>query len=107
MDDVVDVISDIEPGWWQGSLNGKIGVFPDNFCELLPEEKPSGPISTANDKTENSLAALPVKPGTLLSFIYSLLLFYFHCTTKQCLTSSLTDSHLITPDQSTSEIPKS
>lgn len=28
-------------GWWKGDLNGKIGVFPDNFVELMPsEEKP-------------------------------------------------------------------
>ena len=24
-------------GWWKGELNGKIGVFPDNFVELLRE----------------------------------------------------------------------
>ena len=22
-------------GWWKGELNGKIGVFPDNFVKLL------------------------------------------------------------------------
>lgn len=26
-----------EPGWWRGELNGKQGVFPDNFVVLLPE----------------------------------------------------------------------
>jgi hypothetical protein len=25
-----------DAGWWKGELNGKIGVFPDNFVELLP-----------------------------------------------------------------------
>lgn len=62
IDDVVDVLSDIEPGWWQGSLNGKIGVFPDNFCELLPEEKPSGSIAATNDKTEKTPSAPPAEP---------------------------------------------
>ena len=23
-----------DDGWWQGELDGKIGVFPDNFVEL-------------------------------------------------------------------------
>ncbi|ELT97111.1 hypothetical protein CAPTEDRAFT_41359, partial [Capitella teleta] len=23
-------------GWWKGELNGRVGVFPDNFVELLP-----------------------------------------------------------------------
>ncbi|XP_018318563.1 SH3 domain-containing kinase-binding protein 1-like [Agrilus planipennis] len=28
-----------DPGWWKGELNGKIGVFPDNFVVVLtPEE---------------------------------------------------------------------
>ena len=26
-------------GWWKGDLNGKIGVFPDNFVELMPSEE--------------------------------------------------------------------
>lgn len=27
-----------DSGWWKGELNGNVGVFPDNFVELLPEE---------------------------------------------------------------------
>jgi len=27
-------------GWWEGELNGKVGLFPDNFVELLPDEPP-------------------------------------------------------------------
>ena len=26
-------------GWWEGELNGSVGVFPDNFVELLPLEE--------------------------------------------------------------------
>ena len=30
-----------DEGWWKGELNGRVGVFPDNFVEPLPakEEK--------------------------------------------------------------------
>lgn len=24
-----------DPGWWRGELNGKVGVFPDNFVEII------------------------------------------------------------------------
>jgi hypothetical protein len=24
-----------DPGWWKGELNGKVGVFPDNFVEIM------------------------------------------------------------------------
>ena len=28
-----------DDGWWKGEVNGKTGVFPDNFVELLPPEE--------------------------------------------------------------------
>ena len=27
-----------DSGWWEGEINGKKGVFPDNFVTLLPPE---------------------------------------------------------------------
>lgn len=27
-----------DAGWWRGELKGKVGVFPDNFVELLPPD---------------------------------------------------------------------
>ena len=46
---VIQVISkELEdPGWWKGSFNGKIGVFPDNFVKIVttkPVPKKSGSI---------------------------------------------------------------
>ncbi|XP_043075371.1 CD2-associated protein isoform X1 [Puntigrus tetrazona] len=37
--DIIHVLSKDtgEPGWWRGEVNGKNGVFPDNFVTLLPE----------------------------------------------------------------------
>ncbi|KAF5307339.1 hypothetical protein FQR65_LT07056 [Abscondita terminalis] len=26
-----------DPGWWRGELNGRVGVFPDNFVVIIPE----------------------------------------------------------------------
>jgi len=28
-----------EEGWWEGNLNGKIGVFPSNFVEVMEAEE--------------------------------------------------------------------
>lgn len=35
--DIIDILDkEIEDvGWWKGELNGKIGVFPDNFVQLI------------------------------------------------------------------------
>eukprot|EP00800_Vazella_pourtalesii_P018548 TRINITY_DN6004_c0_g1_i5.p1 TRINITY_DN6004_c0_g1~~TRINITY_DN6004_c0_g1_i5.p1 ORF type:complete len:405 (+),score=71.88 TRINITY_DN6004_c0_g1_i5:46-1260(+) len=36
--DVVDVLNkEHAEGWWEGRLNGKSGVFPNNFVELIPD----------------------------------------------------------------------
>ncbi|BFZ25337.1 hypothetical protein BsWGS_28375 [Bradybaena similaris] len=58
-----------DEGWWKGEVNGKIGVFPDNFVELLPNEKinkppqkPPPPAVAAAATTKNSLPKLPDKP---------------------------------------------
>lgn len=41
--DILIVINKEEEGWWEGDLNGKTGMFPSNFVELLPsaEEVPT------------------------------------------------------------------
>lgn len=41
-----------DPGWWKGELNGKVGVFPDNFVELIPSDdtpppRPMKPLPVA------------------------------------------------------------
>lgn len=28
-----------DSGWWRGEVEGRVGVFPDNFVELIPEEE--------------------------------------------------------------------
>ena len=38
---VVHVLGKGEEGWWKGELEGKEGVFPDNFVELIPLYEPS------------------------------------------------------------------
>ena len=47
---IVDVLGEECDGWWKGVLveetklkEGKEGVFPDNFVELLPQT-PHGPL---------------------------------------------------------------
>nr|2KRN_A Chain A, CD2-associated protein [Mus musculus] len=33
--DVIDVIEEVEEGWWSGTLNNKLGLFPSNFVKEL------------------------------------------------------------------------
>lgn len=48
--DIIKLISKDgqDPGWWRGELNGKIGVFPDNFVvpyQLSADDKKSSKVS--------------------------------------------------------------
>ncbi len=35
LDEVIEFLGEVEDGWWRGTLNGKTGVFPSNFVEVV------------------------------------------------------------------------
>ena len=34
-DDIIEVISQEEENWWRGSCNGRTGLFPHTYCQLI------------------------------------------------------------------------
>lgn len=52
-------------GWMQGELNGKSGLFPDNFVELLPLETISVPAGGPTNNMENNRASVKREAKTL------------------------------------------
>ncbi|XP_056416591.1 SH3 domain-containing protein 21 isoform X2 [Hyla sarda] len=46
-----------DEGWWQGELNGKTGLFPDNFVILIP---PNSQIKTSKPPTRIATVKGPV-----------------------------------------------
>jgi len=55
--EIIMVMLKHESGWWQGELNGKIGVFPSNgWIEELPLEAPSAPAPAAAAATSGASA---------------------------------------------------
>lgn len=56
--DVITILNKDVPesdGWWEGEINGKVGMFPNNFVELLPAEEEDA--TSVKDKA-------PVAPAT-------------------------------------------
>lgn len=35
--DTIQVITQLESGWWDGVINGVRGWFPSNYCQIIPE----------------------------------------------------------------------
>ncbi|XP_014371055.2 CD2-associated protein [Papilio machaon] len=54
--DVLEVLGEVEEGWWQGRRQGRVGVFPSNFVVMLEpaQAQPAHPYEPA--------PALPPKP---------------------------------------------
>ncbi|XP_041971311.1 SH3 domain-containing kinase-binding protein 1-like [Aricia agestis] len=52
--DVLEVIEEVEEGWWRGRRAGRVGVFPSNFVVMLEPQPQPPPADPA--------PALPPKP---------------------------------------------
>ncbi|XP_063556417.1 SH3 domain-containing protein 21 isoform X1 [Gorilla gorilla gorilla] len=63
--EIVEMIKEIEDGWWLGKKNGQLGAFPSNFVELLD----SGPPSLGNPDMP-SVSPGPQRPPKLSSLAY-------------------------------------
>ncbi|XP_026093694.1 SH3 domain-containing kinase-binding protein 1-like isoform X2 [Carassius auratus] len=55
--DVIEVLGEVEEGWWEGFLNGKTGMFPSNFTKELAEAEDLTPQDDTRS-TQTSQSAL-------------------------------------------------
>jgi son of sevenless-like protein len=53
--DVIEVITQLESGWWDGVINGVRGWFPSNYCQVLanPDEALDGPQNGSREHTDD------------------------------------------------------
>ncbi|XP_041817395.1 SH3 domain-containing kinase-binding protein 1 isoform X2 [Chelmon rostratus] len=50
--DVIEIIAEVEEGWWEGFLNGKTGMFPSNFTKEILTESDTPSIDTPTSQEE-------------------------------------------------------
>ncbi|KAM6151096.1 SH3 domain-containing kinase-binding protein 1 isoform 2-T2 [Rhynchocyon petersi] len=53
--DIIEVVGEVEEGWWEGVLNGKTGMFPSNFIKELSGESDDLGISQEEQLSKSSL----------------------------------------------------
>lgn len=57
--DVIQVITQLESGWWDGVINGVRGWFPSNYCQIItssdeiPEHDQNGEIDHVDDDADD------------------------------------------------------
>ena len=58
--DIITVLSKDAPdkGWWKGEINGRIGLFPDNFVEVITVKNEPGQMNDLT-MTKSSTAKYP------------------------------------------------
>lgn len=73
--DIIEVLEEVEEGWWRGRLNNNTGVFPSNFVELLESKSPqsanrqskSGDMVATNNANNLKASAAVATAGLLAS----------------------------------------
>ncbi|XP_008306313.1 SH3 domain-containing kinase-binding protein 1 isoform X2 [Cynoglossus semilaevis] len=50
--DIIEVIAEVEEGWWEGFLNGKTGMFPSNFTKEIVTESDSAATDSSTSQED-------------------------------------------------------
>ena len=50
-----------DKGWWKGEIEGRIGVFPDNFVKLITTA--ASTATTAATTSEQAASSIPEEVG--------------------------------------------
>ncbi|XP_019740299.1 SH3 domain-containing kinase-binding protein 1 isoform X1 [Hippocampus comes] len=63
--DVIEIVAEVEEGWWEGVLNGKSGMFPSNFTkEILLEADGNSADTPASQEEPHSARNSKNSPGS-------------------------------------------
>ncbi|KAK2859701.1 hypothetical protein Q5P01_004321 [Channa striata] len=50
--DIIEIVAEVEEGWWEGTLNGKTGMFPSNFTKEILSESDAPSVDTPTSQDE-------------------------------------------------------
>ncbi|XP_063768832.1 SH3 domain-containing kinase-binding protein 1 isoform X5 [Eleginops maclovinus] len=52
--DIIEIIAEVEEGWWEGFLNGKTGMFPSNFTKVVQTDSETHSVDTSQEELRSS-----------------------------------------------------
>lgn len=67
--DIIDILCEVEEGWWKGRLGSVEGVFPSNFVHEIDPDKSQSKSNSKEDLTslagenDSGSPSLPPKPS--------------------------------------------
>ncbi|XP_030624144.1 SH3 domain-containing kinase-binding protein 1 [Chanos chanos] len=60
--DVIEILGEVEEGWWEGVLNGKTGMFPSNFTKEVQADSEDPP--TPQDDSRSTRTSVKDSTGS-------------------------------------------
>ncbi|XP_067840623.1 CD2-associated protein isoform X2 [Heptranchias perlo] len=70
--DVIEIIEEVEEGWWKGILNEKTGLFPSNFVKELIDQTEDGETNEVLNEPDTAIKDLigvgPASPTSPIEF---------------------------------------
>ncbi|XP_063238105.1 SH3 domain-containing kinase-binding protein 1-like [Bacillus rossius redtenbacheri] len=54
VNEIIDIVGEVEEGWWRGKIRNTVGVFPSNFVMELPDETADSSQKTRGSSREAS-----------------------------------------------------
>ncbi|XP_037135174.1 SH3 domain-containing kinase-binding protein 1 isoform X4 [Syngnathus acus] len=63
--DIIEIVAEVEEGWWEGILNGKSGMFPSNFTKeiLVEADGPTADTPASQEETRSGRSS-KTSPGS-------------------------------------------
>lgn len=63
--DIIDITEEVEEGWWNGTMNGKSGLFPSNFVKEIEtaEDTETSDVTDEPDNRDGTSSPTSPHPG--------------------------------------------
>ena len=58
-----------DKGWWKGELDGRVGVFPDNFVKIIKSGTVQKPVPQRTESVEEKYNLVSLKKELIIRLV--------------------------------------